>query len=120
MEYEFYGRIALNKDGKFPMFIQSTVDVFLSAISVRGYYSFLMQAIAGDALKDLGSKFLAASSDEALWCILLLQFDPPGDVAEVIMHVIEAFSTSVVVPTGLRLKSAKYGNSHLAKDKLPS
>ena len=115
---EVYSRIRQNRDSKFSFVLQATLDTFLSLISVQDYYTILLQSARQQALKTLVERFLNATPHEALWCILLQQFEPPGDVQDVIQEVQETFRNSMLVPTGLRLKSKRYGNNHIVKDKI--
>ena len=121
MEDTVYSRITNNRDAKLPVVIQATMDVFFSAISVPEHYQRLLQACGRDngaaALSTLAAQFLSAGPHDALWCPLLLQYQPPAEVAGLINIVHKVMAGAVSVPTGLRLKDASYGNSHIVRDK---
>lgn len=117
MEEQLYSRILLNRDGKFPVVVQASIDVFLSSISVDEYYNYLLKSgQETEHLTALVLTFLNATPSDALWCNLLLQFEPPQEIASILNIIISTFSSAVQVPTGLRLKNEKYGNSHISKE----
>ena len=120
MEEAAFSRILLNKDGKFPVVVQATLDVFRTAVAIEEYYMQLLRALKNETvlLYLAGQCLSAGGKNEALWCLMLIQLDPPAEVAALIEIVRGAFATSVAMPTGLRLRDSTYGSSHIFRDKV--
>ena len=101
----------------FPAVVDASVDCFTLCLLARASWQELTdwQRLEIENVTKLSRCFLAAGPNDGLWCNLLLHMNPPKEVQEMLELVVSTLAASVPVPTGLRLKNSRYGNSHILK-----
>ena len=101
----------------FPSIVDASVDCFRLCLLARASWRELTnwQHLGIENVTKTSQAFLTAGPNDALWCILLLHMSPPKEAQELLELVVSTLASSVQVPTGLRLKNSRFGNSHILK-----